>query len=163
MEIRKSSPKDIDRLMEIFAHAREYMALNGNPYQWGHNGWPKKEVIENDINKGVSYVVLNENKIVGTFVYKYGEEIDPCYKKIYEGSWKYDGPYGVIHRIAVIEHGLGVLPFVVSWAKEDNRHIRIDTYKDNAIMIHILEKLGFVYRGIIYVEHDLEPRLAYEI
>ena len=35
MEIRKSEVKDLDILMDIFSQAREFMALQGNPHQWG--------------------------------------------------------------------------------------------------------------------------------
>ena len=31
MEIRKSRVEDLDRMMEIFAAARAFMAANGNP------------------------------------------------------------------------------------------------------------------------------------
>lgn len=33
--VRKSVPEDIDRLKDIFAHARLFMEMTGNPDQWG--------------------------------------------------------------------------------------------------------------------------------
>lgn len=41
MEIRKSRVGDLDRMMEIFAAARAFMAANGNPRQWG-DGYPQR-------------------------------------------------------------------------------------------------------------------------
>ena len=35
MKIRKSTEQDIERMMEIYAYARKFMAENGNPNQWG--------------------------------------------------------------------------------------------------------------------------------
>ena len=32
--IRKTTLQDVPRLMDIFAHARKFMAENGNPNQW---------------------------------------------------------------------------------------------------------------------------------
>ena len=35
MRIRKTTESDFDRIMEIYAYAREFMARTGNPNQWG--------------------------------------------------------------------------------------------------------------------------------
>ena len=35
MEIRRSTEQDFDRIMEIYAYARGFMAAHGNPNQWG--------------------------------------------------------------------------------------------------------------------------------
>ena len=40
--------------------------------------------------------------------------------------------------------------------------MRIDTHGDNIVMQAMLEKLGFVHCGTIYVREDKDPRLAYE-
>ena len=38
----------------------------------------------------------------------------------------------------------------------------MDTHGDNKVMQNLLKKNGFVYCGIIHVEEDNDPRLAYE-
>ena len=38
----------------------------------------------------------------------------------------------------------------------------MDTHGDNIVMQNLLKKLGFVYCGIIHVEEDDDPRLAFE-
>jgi hypothetical protein len=76
------------------------MAENGNPTQWAQNKWPPEEVLRKDIEKGISYVCLKEERIVGSFVFIEGKDIEPSYKVIEEGAWLDDSPYGVIHRIA---------------------------------------------------------------
>jgi hypothetical protein len=35
MQIRKPTEQDLDALMDLYAHARDFMAANGNPHQWG--------------------------------------------------------------------------------------------------------------------------------
>ena len=45
MKIRKTTEKDIERVMDIYAHARKFMAEHGNPNQWGKRNWPPEELI----------------------------------------------------------------------------------------------------------------------
>lgn len=163
MKIRKSRKDDIGRIMEIYESARDFMAKTGNPNQWGPTGWPPKELIENDIEKGDSYVCLNDDGMIsGTFFFIYGKDIEPQYTEITDGSWIDEGPYGVIHRLATDASGKGVGSFCVNWAYEQCGHIRIDTHGENLPMQKLVEKLGFTHCGTIYVEQDNYPRLAYE-
>ena len=54
MNIRNSTEADLPRIMEIYAYAREYMAANGNPNQWGGTNWPPEDLIRSDISQGKS-------------------------------------------------------------------------------------------------------------
>ena len=56
MKIRKTTLEDLDRVMEIYAYARTYMAAHGNPNQWGPTQWPPEPLIRSDIAAGNSYV-----------------------------------------------------------------------------------------------------------
>lgn len=162
MKIRKSKPQDIGRIMEIYGIARDFMEKHGNPNQWGGaTNWPPTELIANDIENGNSYVCLN-NKIIATFFFVQGKDIEPTYAEITNGSWIDDALYGVIHRIASDGTKRGVGSFCINWAYEQCNHLRIDTHVDNLIMQNLLEKLGFIHCGTIYVEKDNYPRLAYE-
>ncbi len=163
MKIRKATTQDIVRIMEIYAYARDFMARTGNPDQWGPNKWPPEELIRRDIEKGNSYVCINsEGKVVGTFYYDYGKDIEPTYRGITEGRWRDESPYGVVHRIASDGSEKGIGAFCINWAFERCGHMRIDTHGDNKVMQNLLTKLGFVHCGTIYVEQDNYPRLAYE-
>ena len=53
MRIRKSTEQDVPRMMEIYAHARAFMAAHGNPNQWGPNQWPPEELIRRGIREAV--------------------------------------------------------------------------------------------------------------
>ena len=162
--IRLASKDDIATMMAIFAYARSFMASYGNPNQWGPNQWPHQDVIENDIENKKSYVIVEEDQIVGTFYLEIGENAEPCYIHISGEGWKNDGPYAVIHRIASKQGSHGILKEAVAFALSKANHVRIDTHKDNKVMIHLLLKMGFAYRGEIYVDHDPgNPRRAYEL
>lgn len=163
MKIRKSTEADLDRMMKIYARARAFMAGQGNPNQWGPTHWPPEALIRQDIRDGNSYVCVDDQgKILGTFFFIHGEDIEPTYRDITEGSWRDGSAYGVVHRIASDGSEKGVGAFCLNWAYEQCGHLRIDTHGDNRVMQGLLKKLGFVHCGTIYVEEDDDPRLAFE-
>ena len=161
MEIRHSRIEDLDRIMEIYARAREFMAKAGNPHQWGDTGWPPESLIREDIGHKNSYVCLEEGRICAVFFFL-AETDDPTYRRIYEGAWKNPAPYGVVHRVASSGEVRGAGAYCIEWAFRQCGHLRMDTHGDNTVMQKLLTKLGFSYCGIIYVEEDEWPRLAYE-
>ena len=158
-EIRKTRIEDLKRVAEIFEVARQKMRDIGNPTQWGTNR-PSMSLVENDIKNGNSYVVTDDGKVVATFAFIVGE--DPTYLDIEEGKWLSDLPYGTIHRIASDKGVKGVFPFVIDYVKRTGLDIRIDTHKDNSVMIHQILKMGFKYCGIITVD-DGTLRNAYQL
>ena len=163
MKIRKSEIQDLDRIMEIYAHAREFMALHGNPNQWGPTKWPPEALIRQDIADGNSYACVNDaGKVIGTFFFVQGADIEPTYRNITDGGWLDDSPYGVVHRIASDGSEKGIGTFCLNWAYGQCGHLRIDTHGDNTVMQNLVRKLGFVHCGTIYVVEDNDPRLAYE-
>ena len=163
MQIRKSTEQDIPRMMDIYAHARAFMAAHGNPNQWGPTNWPPEALIRRDIEAGHSYVCVNDGgQVIGTFFFICGPDIEPTYRQIEDGAWLDEGPYGVVHRIAADGSEKGIGAFCLNWAYEQCHHLRIDTHGDNRVMRNLLAKLGFVHCGTIYVEEDDYPRLAYE-
>ncbi len=163
MRIRHAAAQDLDRMMEIYGIAREFMAGHGNPNQWGPTNWPPEELIRSDIQSGSSYVCLNDaGKIIGTFFFNWGKDIEPTYRVITDSAWLDDGPYGVVHRIAGDGSEKGIGTFCIDWAFAQCGHLRIDTHGDNTVMQNLVRKLGFVHCGTIYVEEDDYPRLAFE-
>ena len=166
LRIRKTKPDDLEKVMAVYGHAREFMAQHGNPNQWGPTNWPPEKLIRDDISRGESYVCVSaagdDEKIVGVFYYTHGYRIEPTYDVIEDGSWIGGEDYGVVHRIASSGDVKGVGSYCVNWAYEQCGHLRMDTHGDNKVMQSMLGKLGFVHCGTIYVEEDEYPRLAYE-
>lgn len=157
MYIRKTRPEDIGRVMDIYALARSFMRQHGNKEQWA-DGRPFREDVEQDVKDSCSYVCIEKEKVVGVLRFTVGD--DPTYKKI-DGAWKNDSPYSVVHRIASSGEVKGTGEFMLRWALEQYPHMRIDTHKDNYVMKNLLDKLGFTYCGVIYL-NDGAPRVAYE-
>ncbi|MBQ3017186.1 MAG: GNAT family N-acetyltransferase [Clostridia bacterium] len=160
MEIRMARLSDLDVIEEIYSKARSFMRKTGNTAQWA-GGYPSRNLIISDIEKEQLYVVTDSEQILASFVYFYG--VDKTYAKIYDGEWKNDLPYGVIHRIAVAEnaHGRGVARFCFDFAFEKCGNLKIDTHKDNLPMQKALTKAEFEYCGIICLESG-DERLAYQ-
>ena len=156
-QIRNATMEDLPRIEQIYDYARGFMAQTGNPTQWGKTE-PPVEQLKIDIGEGKLYVLENDG-IRGVFFYTIGE--DPTYAAIYQGSWLSHEPYGTIHRIAGDGAG-GIVKAAAEFARGKCSHLRIDTHEDNKVMQHVLEKLGFSRRGIIYVSNGT-PRIAYEM
>lgn len=166
MNIRKTTTADISALMTIFEEARGTIAKLGIN-QW-QNGYPNREVIEEDIAAGRSYLVEVNNTVCGTFALI--DDGEPTYDKIYNGCWLTGdhGEYVAIHRvaIAVASRGTGISTAILGYAAEEARRlnrqsIRIDTHEGNVVMRRMLEKHGLSYCGVIYLESG-DPRVAYE-
>ena len=161
-EIRHSTENDFFEIMKIYEFARSFMAEHGNPNQWGPTKWPPEDLIHSDIASGKSYVCVHQNRIVGTFFFDHGKNIEPTYKVINDGNWIGDSDYGVIHRLASNGTARGIGKFCIDWAFEQCGHLRIDTHVDNTVMQNLLKKCGFAHCGTIYVEEDTFPRMAFE-
>ena len=156
--IRKATMADIPRVMEVYATARQFMKESGNPTQWTA-GYPQAALVEQDVTEGRLYVMTEEARIFGCFMLCAGP--DPTYMQIFDGRWGYDTSYGVIHRVASDGSKRGVVASCVAFARQYYCHLRIDTHRDNRVMQHLVEKAGFRYCGIIYVDDGTE-RLAYD-
>ncbi len=158
MKVRKTEPRDINTIMEIYEQAKKFMRVNGNPNQWGKD-YPGISLIQKDIASGNSYVAVENDEIVGTFYFVVGEE--PTYVKIFNGEWLDNEPYGVVHRVASINEKRGVATFCLDWCFKQCKNIRIDTHRDNIPMQNLLNKTGYVQCGIIYLANG-DERIAYE-
>ena len=156
--VRNAMPEDLDRIEEIYAYAREFMARTGNPNQWGKTN-PPHEWLVDDIEKGLLNVITREAVIHGVFYFYIGA--DPTYGSIEDGAWKYEAPYGTIHRIASDGSG-GILKTAVEFCLSRICHVRIDTHHDNVVMQKAVAKLGFERSGIIRLANG-DPRIAYEL
>lgn len=156
--IRKAVPDDLAAVMPVYDEARAYMRANGNMLQWT-GGYPSENVIRKDIEAGHLYICLDGDQLAGVFVYFTDGE--PTYRNIYDGAWLNDRPYGVIHRIGVTSHRKGVASFCFDWCLKKCGNLKIDTHRDNIPMQRSLQKNGFSYCGIIYLESG-DERLAFQ-
>ena len=167
MEIKRTNREDIDTLMPIFEEARKTIASLGID-QW-QNGYPSRQVIQEDVKLMQSYFVTSDGETVGTFALI--EDGEPTYDRIFDGAWlsgdKKD-TYFAIHRVAISVkcRGKGISTQIIDYCAEKARKsgkisLRIDTHEGNIVMRKMLEKHGFICCGKIFLS-DGEPRVAYE-
>lgn len=156
-EIIHTRPDDLPIVMDLLQQSREMMRANGNHSQWV--GYPTEEDILRDIQSGISRLVIENETVVGTFALLTSPE--PTYAYI-EGCWMDDlSPYGTIHRLARRKEVHGMADTVFSWCEKQCATLRVDTHADNAPMLHILQRHGYTYCGVVFME-DGSPRKAFQ-
>lgn len=155
--IREARIDDMDRLLEIYDIAKQFMRKTGNMNQW-NSSYPDRELLTKDIQNHHLYVMEEDHQVHSVFAFIIGE--DETYQVI-EGAWLDESPYGTIHRIAsdgVIHH---VFKKAVEYCSQKCAHIRIDTHEDNQVMQKAILRNGFKRTGIIHIK-DGSPRIAFE-
>ena len=145
--IRLSRPDELQEIMEIYADARAFMAANGNAEQWS-DGYPQKEVLQEDLNQERLYVYEEDGEIGAAFVFFIGEERE--YETSVSGAWTSPKPYGVLHRIAVVKYGKGIASKCLQWCYEQCHCMRGDTGQKNRSMQRLFEKNGFTQCAMIH-------------
>ena len=161
--IRQANLNDISGIMKIIQEAQKYFKENGIP-QW-QNGYPDEKQIQSDIEENSTYVLEEDNQIIGTFYITF--KGDPYYKEI-DGNWLNTNKYAAVHRIAVLPSFKGqglagkLFQYAEKLAQEQGLHdIRIDTHKLNRSMQNTLKKNGFIKCGNITIQNN-EPRVAFQ-
>lgn len=157
MKIELAKKTDLDKLLEIYREAREFMKNSGNKTQWGDNK-PSKETLERDIENKNLYKVVNFDEIVGAFALIYGE--DKTYLEI-DGKWLNDEPYATLHRVASSGKARGIMSEIIKFSEEKYENLRIDTHKNNHKMLDKIRENGFTYCGVIKID-DGSPREAFQ-
>lgn len=159
---RRAQSEDQDRIWKILADAVLRRKEEGSQ-QW-QDGYPNPSVIKTDIEKGNGYVLADGDIIAGYCAIMINDE--PEYATI-KGSWLTDGDFVVCHRVAVAEDYLGkglaqkMLLHVEEFAREHHiRSVKADTNFDNAGMLYIFKKLGYIYCGEVAFRGT--PRKAFE-
>ena len=74
MLLRKTKYDEIEKVMKIVRDAQEYFKNQGID-QW-QNNYPNEEVIKKDIDNNISYVLVDQNRIIGTIVIDFEKHED---------------------------------------------------------------------------------------
>ncbi len=156
MTIRFTTVDDISVLLSLFEQARTFMRTHGNVTQWV-NGYPSREVVEDDIAKQQSYVCEQDGEIMGSFVMMRGEEVT---YRVIEGAWKNDLPYVTAHRVVSSGKQRGMGTLMLQWVCEQEGNVRGDTHADNLPMQRAFENAGFERCGKVWMLDGTE-RIAY--
>ena len=152
LHFRKGEMGDVDRIMELVLEAQNWFASQGID-QW-QDGYPTRDIIENDIIQGYNYIVEHNGIMIATSSIAFDGE--PTYSTIYKGAWPNDNDYAVIHRIMVANSmkRKGIAREILAFAeglcaRRGLVDIRIDTHRDNVAMRNMLKRLGYSHCGRI--------------
>lgn len=157
--VRPARMADMAGMERVYAAARRFMAVQGNPTQWA-GGYPARTLLEEDIRLGRIYVaVTSEEHIAGAFSFMTGD--DPTYAEI-DGAWPDNLPYGTIHRLASDGTVRGIADAALAFCRSLCDRIRIDTHADNTPMLRWIASRGFIRCGRIRVA-DGSPREAFAL
>lgn len=156
--IRPADWPDLERIMQLIDHSRSIMRAVGNASQWV--GYPGPDLIGSDMAHGIGHVILQGGQIVGYFALLLDPE--PTYAYIEDGQWIDDTtPYGTLHRLACAPGVQGIARSAFSFAEERCASVRVDTHRDNPIMLHIIAGRGYTRCGVVYMR-DGSPREAFQ-
>lgn len=126
--------------------------------------YPNLETLRSGITCGKGYVVKVDGAVAGYLCIDFDGK--PAYDTI-DGAWRAGEPYAVVHRMAVdrTSRGQGLADTTFFRIRElcrDRvvRNIRVDTGFPNLRMQHVLEKNGFVRRGVVVFQGS--GKIAYD-
>nr|WP_295871966.1 GNAT family N-acetyltransferase [uncultured Chitinophaga sp.] len=152
LEFRKATTADADQIWQILEKAIARRKAEGSD-QW-QDGYPNPAVVAHDIANDHGYVLTAGDKIAGYVALLINDE--PAYTDI-KGKWLTDGDFVVYHRVAISDDFLGqglaqkMLQHIEDYARDNHiSSVRADTNFDNAGMLRIFEKLGYVYCGEVF-------------
>ena len=167
MEFILAAPKYLEDMCRITDEAKAQLKRLGLD-QW-QKGYPNREVWESDIETGITWLAVEDGKVLGAFAFQ--TDPDPSYAVI-DGAWLTNGAYASMHRVCVSDDskGKGVAGAMFrhgfAMAKEQGfASLRIDTHPENKPMQRALEKAGFTRCGQITLrdgEEAGDARIAFE-
>tara|TARA_B100000767_G_C19773925_1_gene541567 strand:+ start:3038 stop:3595 length:558 start_codon:yes stop_codon:yes gene_type:complete len=162
LQFRKAIADDLPFIWNILKQAISRRKEDGSN-QW-QDGYPNPSVIQNDIDKGCGFVLLEGKTIAGYTAILINDE--PEYANL-EGEWLSNADFVVFHRVAISQDHLGkglakkMFLYIEDFAKQHKIiSVKADTNFDNPAMLALFEKLGYHYCGQVYFRGS--PRKAYE-
>lgn len=158
MKIQLASSIHITPIFQIYQDAKITLDAQGI-FQWT-DAYPNIEIVKSDIEKGETYILKDENQLVGVIILN--EEQDPQYKEI---DWKFDDQKVlVVHRLAVnpTSQGKGyarkLMDFAENYALENNYAvIRLDAFIPHDRVIQFYLKRNYLIRGETFFPGRTEP------
>ena len=159
---RKATIEDVAQIWTILQQAIARRKKDGSD-QW-QDGYPNQEVILQDIEKGIGYVLTDYETIVGYTAILINDE--PAYNDL-KGNWLTNGDFIVVHRLAISDDYIGkglaqkMMLYTEDFALQQNIFsVKVDTNFDNIPMLKIFEKLGYIYCGEVLLRGGI--RKAFE-
>lgn len=160
--LEAARPNELDACWEIIREGRAFQNEQGF-VQWTED-YPNRETLRQDIEEGKGFVLKVDGTIAAYMCVDFDGE--PAYADI-KGRWETEEPYAVVHRMAFAAafrgRGLAADTFALIerlCLSQGVRSLRADTDFPNLRMQHVLEKCGFVRRGVVIFQGS--GKLAYD-
>ena len=161
MKLKQATHCNVERILTITDSAREFQRSLGF-VQW-EDDYPSRSIIENDIAESTGYVLENNGLIIAYVVLAVS---DADYDTLH-GVWRFDEPYGVVHRIAIAPEMRGqhvsdiLFPMIEKeYLSRNIGVVRMDTGNQNIVMQRLLDKFGYDNLGLH--RFSWGERLAFE-
>lgn len=164
--MRIATFNDLDKIYKIVEKAKESLKNDGVD-QW-QKGSPDRELLARQISRNRAYVYEKDGQVIA---YAYlSEDYEPTYASV-RNMMKGENSI-TVHTFCIDsdfgKQGIATKFFgqIIDFARNEKRDaIEIDTHEDNFRMRGLIEKMGFSYMGIIYVNDNgiPMPRVAYEL
>ncbi|MDD5182931.1 MAG: GNAT family N-acetyltransferase [Bacilli bacterium] len=167
--IRSACYNDLNEIISVINDAKNLLKMSDSDQWQDTDGYPNINTFKEDLKSNYVYVLEEEDVIVGVVVLSFQHE--DAYDVI-EGKWNYN-TYSVIHRLAVKNGyygkkiGYRLIEYCYIMTKKKGlESIRVDTHEKNITMQVLLEKIGFINCGYIFLNRKgvlNNLRIAYEI
>jgi len=161
-QFRQATKADAPQVWTILQQAIQRRKAEGST-QW-QDGYPNETIVNQDIAKGVGYVLTFDGSIAGYCAVLINDE--PEYDNII-GQWLTTNDFMVFHRVAIADTFIGkglaktMLGYIETLALSHNIYsVKADTNYDNAAMLAIFKNTGYTYCGEVYFRGS--PRKAFE-
>lgn len=164
--MRIATFNDLDKIYNIVEKAKASLKNDGVD-QW-QKGSPDRGLLARQISRNRAYVYEKDGQVIA---YAYlSEDYEPTYASV-RNMMKGENSI-TVHTFCIDsdfgKQGIATTFFnqIIDFARGENRDaIEIDTHEDNFRMRGLIEKMGFSYMGIIYVNDNgiPMPRVAYEL
>lgn len=151
---KKASENELDKIFELYKTCRKDLENRGI-LQWDDN-YPTQELLKENIKKGNLYKIVEDNKLLGTFVLN--SKVDEYWAKI---EWENDNFLG-LHLLAIKPKyqgkgcGKKVLIFCEQKAKEEGyESLHLDVFSKNPAALNLYKNNGYKKVGKLYF--DFKP------
>lgn len=167
ISVLKATNNDLENILEIIKKCQNFLQDEGSP-QWSNEDAPTKSAIKESIVAQLVYVLVINEKIIGTAILT--DKREQAYSTIQYGNWiETESSYFSIHRFAISpeESGKGyaklLFKLLTLIAIENGaRDIRVDTYPANRAMQKVILSCGYDFKGIVHLPIPNGERYAYQ-
>lgn len=164
MELKLAKLKDKNLILQFYKDGSEKLKSEDID-QWQGKKMPNLNNFSSLLQNQELFILEDNLDIVGTVTIK---KSDFDYENNMNGQWLTDDAYIAIHRVATGKeyrkkgYGRNILELCEDYARKNNIFsVRIDTHRNNKSMQSLIQKLGYTYCGIVYI-NGTDERFAYE-